>query len=85
MEDSKETNKLGKAPLRAALAVTLTRNELEYVAAFLSDEEGTERDDEAVLLLVGDGHSGYGLYAAHPEYPEEGAILVKNMPEPTGA
>lgn len=65
------------------LDVTLMRYELERLAAFLTDD--MEKDDEAVRLLIGDGHSGYGLYAAHPEYPEEGAILVKNLLVPNGA
>lgn len=73
-----EGNIMGAAPLRTALDLTLTRDELAYLASFLTDD--VEKDDEAVRLLIGDGHSGYGLYAAHPEYPEEGAILVKNLP-----
>lgn len=77
-----DANKLGAGPLRTALDVTLTKDELEYVAAFLADD--AERDDDAVRLVIGNGHSGYGLYAAHPEYPEEGAILVKNLPAPSG-
>lgn len=68
--------------LNTRLDVTLTKDEAEYIAAFIADESGT--GDDVVRLMVGDGHAGYGLYAAHPEYPEEGAILVKNLPEPAG-
>jgi hypothetical protein len=68
--------------LRTALDLTLTNEEVGGLAAFLDDD--LERDD-AVRLLIGDGHSGYGLYASHPEYPDEGAIIIKNLPEPTGA
>lgn len=67
--------------IRAALDVTLTKDEAEYIAAFVNDS--AEQDDEVLRLMVGDGHSGYGLYVSDPDYPEEGAILVKNMPAPT--
>ena len=59
------------------LDVTLTKDEAEYIAGFISDDATT--GDDVVRLLVGDGHAGYGLYAAHPEYPEEGAVLVKEL------
>jgi hypothetical protein len=65
------------------LDATLTKDEAEYIAAFIADENAT--DDEVVRLMVGDGHAGYGLYAAHPDYAEEGAVLVKNLPNPAGA
>lgn len=68
--------------LRTALDVTLTKDEAEYIAAFVSDS--AEQNDEVLRLMVGDGHSGYGLYVSDPDYPEEGAILVKNMPTPDG-
>lgn len=61
--------------LRTLLDVTLTLEETKHIAAFVGDDN--EPDDDVVRLMVGDGHSGYGLYASHPEYPEEGAILVK--------
>lgn len=62
-----------------ALDVTLTKDEAEYIAAFVTAEHAEDLGpgDDVVRLLVGDGHSGHGLYAAHPEYPEEGAIFVK--------
>lgn len=67
--------------LRTALDVTLTKAELERITAFVGDDD-TEADDDAVRLLIGDGHGGYGLYASCPDYPEEGAILVKSLPAP---
>lgn len=67
---------------RMALDLTLTKEEAEGLASFLDCD--LESDDDTVRLLIGHGHSGYGLYAAHPEYPEEGAILVTNMPAPDG-
>lgn len=70
------------APLRTALDLTLTQGEAQNITAFLDDD--AESDAEVVRLLIGDGHSGYGLYAAHPDYPGEGAMLVKNLPAPDG-
>jgi hypothetical protein len=63
-----------------ALDVTLTKDEAEYIAAFINDS--AESDDEVARLMVGDGHAGYGLYVSDPDYPEEGAVLVKNLPAP---
>lgn len=68
--------------LRTALDLTLTNLELRSLAAF--DDPDEADDGDAIRLLIGDGHSGYGLYVAHPEYPEEGAILVKELPNPSG-
>ena len=79
-----------EASVRAALAaqpgavggpvlnLTLTRTEVEYIAAFVSAEDN-EPNDDVVTLMVGGGHSGYGLYATHPEYPEEGAVFVRTL------
>lgn len=61
-----------------SLDITLTRDEAEYIAAFIDSENYTAVDD-VVRLMVGDGHSGPGLYASHPEYPEECAVLVKKL------
>lgn len=69
------------AQVPCALDVTLTRDEAEYIAAFIDPECQTEVDD-VVRLMVGGGHSGHGLYAAHPEYPEEGAVFVKAVAAP---
>lgn len=65
--------------------ITLTKDEAEYIAAFIADEN--ESDDEVVRLLVGAGHAGFGLYAWHPyawhpEYQDEGSVLIKSLPTP---
>jgi hypothetical protein len=44
---------------------------LDMVSPVLSYDEPT-----SIRLVVGDGHSGYGLYAACAEYQEEGAVLL---------
>jgi len=62
------------------LDVTLTRDEAEYIAAFIADEN--DADDDVVQLIVGAGHSGFGLYVWHPEYQEEGSVLIKVLLEP---
>ena len=77
-QDGHSTSRSGE-PSTTPLDITLTRDEAEYIAAFISTED-QEPGDDAVRLLVGPGHSGYGLYAAHPEYPEEGAIFIKATP-----
>lgn len=64
-----------------AEAFDVTLNETEAKA--LRDMLGDEGDDAiAVRMLVGPGHSGYGLYVAQAEYQDEGAILVHGMPAP---
>jgi hypothetical protein len=56
-----------------------------------SDQADTLRDcisdvDPAPLVLnVGNGHSGFGLYAWEEEYPEEGATLIAPMEPLAGA
>jgi hypothetical protein len=60
-----------------ALDVTLDGEE----AKLLRDILGDDRDElSPVRLLVGKGHSGHGLYAAHAEYQEEGAVLLAATP-----
>ncbi|MFY9479145.1 MAG: hypothetical protein WAQ08_15985 [Aquabacterium sp.] len=59
--------------------VTLTEEE----AGFLRDTLGTEDDATPIRMLTGHGHSGYGLYLAEAEVQEEGASLLKAMPEPS--
>lgn len=44
---------------------------------------GDDDDDVApIRLLVGSGHSGYGLYLAQAEYQDEGSVLLHEMPTP---
>jgi hypothetical protein len=66
------------APVQpVALDVTLDGEE----AKLLRDMLGDDRDElSPVRLLVGNGHSGHGLYAAHAEYQEEGAVLLAATP-----
>jgi hypothetical protein len=69
-----------RKPLVTLLDVTLTRKDAERMVACVSgfvSPEDQEPDDEVLRLLIGDGHSGHGIYAAHPEYPEEGAVFVQ--------
>lgn len=72
------------AAVPATLDVTLTQEELRGVWGFWDDD--AEPEDEAVRLLTGPGHSGFGLYAAAPDYPEEGAVFIKALaPTPAPA
>ena len=70
------------APVRqepVALDVTLEGEE----AQALYDLLGDDREDLSPLrLLVGDGHSGYGLYVALAEYQDEGAELIASINPP---
>jgi len=52
-------------------------------AKFLWDMLGEDREDLCdVRLLAGQGHSGYGLYVASADYPEEGAELLATITPP---
>ena len=63
--------KLKPAPV--ALDVTLDDEEIKL----LRDMLGYDRDEFTPLrLLVVNGHSGLGLYAAHTDYEEDGAIFI---------
>jgi hypothetical protein len=68
------------APVQpVALDVTLDGEE----AKLLRDMLGDDRDEPSpVRLLVGNGHSGHGLYAAQAEYQEEGAVLLATTTPP---
>lgn len=54
----------------------------EDAADLLRQTIGDDEEAAPVRLLVGGGHSGYGLYLAHAEYQEEGAVLLCPMPSP---
>lgn len=63
-----------------ALDVTLEGDE----AILLYDQLGDDREDlSPVRLVVGDGHSGYGLYVAQADYQDEGAVLLTAITPPT--
>jgi hypothetical protein len=68
------------APVQpVALDVTIDGDE----AKALYDLMGDDREDlSPVRLLVGDGHSGYGLYVALAEYQDEGAELIASITPP---
>lgn len=66
---------------KAAPRFDVTLNEEE--AGFLRDTLGTEDDATPLRLLTGHGHSGYGLYVAEAEQQQEGASLLKALPEPS--
>lgn len=55
--------------------VTLEPEEAET----LRDAIGGDDEAQEMVLSVGPGHSGYGLYAWAAEYPEEGAVLVTSL------
>ena len=65
-------------PVREPFDVTLD----ETQATLLRDWLGDDKDEAAsIRLLIGPGHSGYGLYVAQAEYQDEGAILLCSIPE----
>jgi hypothetical protein len=67
------------APVQEPVALDVTLDGEE--AKLLRDILGDDRDElSPVRLLVGKGHSGHGLYAAHAEYQEEGAVLLAATP-----
>lgn len=54
----------------------------EDAADLLRQTIGDDEDASPVRLMVGAGHSGYGLYVSSADYPEEGAVLLREMPAP---
>lgn len=61
--------------------VTLTEEESDLVRQTIGDDE----EAGPIRMLVGQGHSGYGLYLARADYEPEGAILLKPMDQPSSA
>jgi hypothetical protein len=52
-------------------------------AQTLYDQLGDDREDlHPIRIVVGDGHSGYGLYVAQAEYQDEGAVLITSITPP---
>jgi hypothetical protein len=75
----KELAALKAQPVQEPVALDVTLDGEE--AKLLRDMLGDDRDElSPVRLLVGNGHSGHGLYAAHAEYQEEGAVLLAAAP-----
>ena len=50
---------------------------LQLIRDMVAHEDG---DLMPIRLLLGDGHSGHGLYIASADYPEEGAHLLTATP-----
>lgn len=73
----------GAAPAAVAPALDVTLDEDQ--AGLLRDMLGDHAEyPEAITirLMVGDGHSGHGLYVAQAEYQDEGAVLLASLPAP---
>ncbi|WP_289241808.1 hypothetical protein [Delftia sp.] len=64
-----------------ALDVTLDEDQAGLLRDMLGDP-AEYPEAITVRLLVGDGHSGHGLYVAQAEYQDEGAVLLSSLPAP---
>jgi hypothetical protein len=64
-----------------ALDVTLDEAAVEMLNAFSSPSPDLD-DYSELRLMLGEGHSGYGLYLSLAEYPEEGSELLVNTHPP---
>jgi len=64
-----------------ALNLTIEGEAAKYLSAMLVPALDGD-DPTAIRLMIGEGHSGYGLYVANDEYPEEGAELLVNIIPP---
>jgi len=65
----------------AKFDVTIEDEPAKMLKAFLTSPLDGDEDPTLIRLLLGDGHSGYGLYLAAAEYPEEGAQLLAALPK----
>ena len=70
-------------PVAWPMDVTLDQPACELLHAMLSPALPDDDEVSAVRLLIGQGHSGYGLYVASSEYPEEGAEMLAGLSAPT--
>lgn len=68
----------GREPV--ALDVTIEGDSAKLLAAML--EPVLDEEPIPIRLLVGNGHSGHGLYVAAAEYQDEGAALLVNTSPP---
>jgi hypothetical protein len=68
-----------QAPVATAFDVTIEDEALKI----LDDMVSPSVDDECnpIRLLVGEGHSGYGVYIASADYPDEGANFLVPTPK----
>jgi hypothetical protein len=62
------------------MQLNLTADEAETLRDMIGDDE-----PQAIVLFIGEGHSGHGLYASSEDYPEEGSVRVTSLPVPNDA
>lgn len=67
---------------RTAMDVTIEDDALSLLHDMVAPAFEDDKECTPVRLLLGDGHSGYGLYAASADYPEEGAVLLASVKAP---
>jgi len=65
-----------------AMDVTIEDDALSLLHDMVAPAFEDDKECTPVRLLLGDGHSGYGLYAASADYPEEGAVLLAAVKAP---
>lgn len=63
-----------------ALDVTLTEEETQFLRDTMVADE--DEGPDPIRLIVGRGHSGYGLYVSLAEYGDEGSSLLKALVPP---
>jgi len=69
------------APVQEPVALDITLEGDEAQALY--DQLGDDREDlHPIRMVVGDGHSGHGLYVAQAEYQDEGAVLITSITPP---
>lgn len=64
----------------AALDVTLTEEDTSFLRDTVASEDGDP--PPPIRLIVGHGHSGYGLYVSLAEYGDEGSSLLTALAAP---
>lgn len=69
------------ASLRTLMDVTLEGEAADLLRSMLGEDEG--EPPTSIRLLLGEGHSGYGLYVAQAEYQDQGAFLLCNTAPPS--
>jgi len=62
------------------MQINLTTAEVIALRDWIADDEVPA----PVVLSVGNGHSGFGLYVWTEDYPEEGAVFIKPLLAPAG-
>ena len=67
---------------QAAIDITIDDDALKFLRDMIAPAYDDDDELQPIRLLLGDGHSGYGLYVASADYPEEGASLLVDVPAP---